>query len=129
MSATISDISPAITIPLTSAEPFYNFRSDLRKLVARTRSTREATAAGLAVITTDAPGCRETVVDGENGFLVRVRSAIDIADAMIRYIEEPHLAAKHAMASRELAEQRFDVRIINQHMSGALLRTQTSAAG
>jgi len=48
---------------------------------------------------------------------------------MIRYIEEPHLAAKHGMASRELAEQRFDVRIINQHMSEALLRTQTSAAG
>src|SRR5690606_29911566 len=34
------------------------------------RSTQEAMAIGRAVITTDAPGCRETVVDGVNGYLV-----------------------------------------------------------
>lgn len=93
------------------------------------RSTQEAMAAGLAIITTDAPGCRETIVDGENGILVRVRSATDIAEAMIHYAKEPHLAAKHGMASRKLAEQRFDVRIINQYMSEALLGTCISAAG
>ena len=30
-------------------------------------------ASGRAIITTDAPGCRETVVDGENGYLIPVK--------------------------------------------------------
>jgi glycosyltransferase involved in cell wall biosynthesis len=34
------------------------------------RSTQEAMAVGRAIITTDVPGCRETVIDGQNGFLV-----------------------------------------------------------
>ncbi len=37
------------------------------------RSTQEAMAMGRAVITTDVPGCRETVVDGINGFMVPPR--------------------------------------------------------
>lgn len=89
------------------------------------RSTQEVMSAGLPIIMT---GCRETIVDGENGVLVRVRSATDIADAMIRYAQEADLARKHGMTSRGLAEQRFDLRIIKQHMSAALLGTPISAA-
>lgn len=85
------------------------------------RSTQEAMATGLAVVTTDVPGCRETVVDGMNGFLVPARSAGGLADAMIRYARNPELAAQHGKASRELAERQFDVRVINQRMSEALL--------
>jgi len=45
------------------------------------------------VITTDAPGCRETVIDGKNGFLVPMRNAKALAGAMIRHMylfEEEH---------------------------------------
>lgn len=85
------------------------------------RSTQEAMAIGLAVITTDVAGCRETVVDGVNGFLVPVRSAPAIAEAMIRYAREPGLAAEHGAAGRALVEQKFDVRVINHHMRAALI--------
>lgn len=85
------------------------------------RSTQEAMATGLAVITTDAPGCRETVADNVNGMLVPVRSSSALADAMMRYVRDPALVVRHAKASRALAERKFDVIIINQHMSAAIL--------
>ena len=78
-------------------------------------------ATGLAVITTDVPGCRETVTDGVNGILVPVRSSQAIADAMIRYACKPGLVARHAKASRELVERKFDVRVINRQMRQALI--------
>lgn len=89
------------------------------------RSTQEAMATGLAVITTDAPGCRETVVDDVNGQLVAVRSSGALADAMMRYVLDPALVARHAKASRTLAEQKFDVHIINKRMSTEILGSGT----
>ena len=77
------------------------------------RSTQEAMAMGRAVITTDAPGCRETVVDGVNGFLVPPRDVPALAAAMQRFIDEPALIARMGAESRRLAEERFDVRRAN----------------
>ncbi|MES7382053.1 glycosyltransferase, partial [Cutibacterium acnes] len=76
-------------------------------------STQEAMAMGRAVITTDAPGCRETVVDGINGFLVPPRDVPALAAAMQRFIDEPALIARMGAESRRLAEERFDVRRAN----------------
>ncbi len=80
------------------------------------RSTQEAMAMGRAVITTDAPGCRETVVDGLNGFLVPVRDAVALADAMMRFIKQPELIEIMGKASRALAVERFDVHKVNAVM-------------
>ena len=77
------------------------------------RSTQEAMAMGRAVITTDAPGCRETVVEGQNGFLVPVRDAAALADAMMRFIKQPELIETMGKASRALAVERFDVHKVN----------------
>ena len=77
------------------------------------RSTQEAMAMGRAVITTDAPGCRETVDDGVNGFLVPVRDVNALVAAMLRFIEKPDLIESMGQQSRRLAEERFDVRRIN----------------
>lgn len=85
------------------------------------RSTQEAMASGLAVITTDAPGCRETVVEGRNGYLVPVRSATRLTEAMLRYVEDPSLAHAHGMESRKLAAEKFDVQLINRQMLATLL--------
>lgn len=78
------------------------------------RSIQEMMAMARPVITTDAPGCRETVIDGENGFLVPVRDAEALATAMERFILNPSLIEKMGKASRRIAEERFDVQKINQ---------------
>lgn len=80
------------------------------------RSTQEAMAMGRAVITTDAPGCRETVIDGVNGFLVPVRSAAGLAEAMEKFIHQPQLITIMGGASRRLAEERFDVKLVNKEI-------------
>lgn len=84
------------------------------------RSTQEAAALGRAIITTDAVGCRETVVDGRNGFMVPVRSVDELGQAMLRFVEEPELIARMGAASRTLAEERFDARIWNERMAHLL---------
>jgi len=69
-------------------------------------------AAGLEVHA-DAPGCRETVIPGENGFLVPVKSAEALADAMVRLVEDPELARRMGRRSRQIAEEKYDVRKVN----------------
>jgi len=78
------------------------------------RSTQEAMAMARPIITTDAPGCRETVIDGKNGFLVPVRNPIALASAMERFIQQPELIEKMGKAGRKIAEERFDVHKVNQ---------------
>ncbi|WP_216641398.1 glycosyltransferase family 4 protein [Thermus scotoductus] len=78
------------------------------------RSTQEAMAMARPVITTDAPGCRETVVPGVNGFLVPPRDAQALAEAMERFIHEPDLIVRMGQESRRLAEERFDAWKVNE---------------
>lgn len=80
------------------------------------RSIQEALASGRPVITTDAPGCRETVVHGRNGFLVRPRNADQLVQAMQQFLDNPRLIVDMGQQSRLLAEERFDVRAINARM-------------
>lgn len=77
------------------------------------RSTMEAMSVGRAVITTDVPGCRETVVEGVNGFIVPARDADALAGAMIRFIENPSLAAAMGGESLRIARDRFEIGRIN----------------
>jgi glycosyltransferase involved in cell wall biosynthesis len=78
------------------------------------RTILEAMATGRAVITTDAPGCRDAVTDGDNGLLVPVRNADALAAAMRRFIDDPSLAARMGARGRRLAETRYDVAIVNR---------------
>ncbi len=80
------------------------------------RSTQEAMAMARPVITTDAPGCRETVVDGLNGFLVPPGDAEALARAMLHFIENPGLIVSMGEASRRLAEERFDAYKVAERM-------------
>ena len=75
------------------------------------RALMEACASGKPIITSDVPGCREAVDDGVNGYLVPVKNADALADAMLRYIrlsedEKRRLSDK----SRVKAETLFDIR-------------------
>jgi glycosyltransferase involved in cell wall biosynthesis len=78
------------------------------------RSSLEAMSMGRAVVTTDTPGCRETVINGDNGFLVPPRDPDALFEAMERFIVEPELSEKMGARSRKLAEERFDVAIVNR---------------
>lgn len=69
-----------------------------------------------AVITTDAPSCRETVVEGDNGFLVPIKDADALAQAMLRFIEQLELIAKMGQRSRVFAEEKYDVHKVNAQM-------------
>lgn len=80
------------------------------------RSTQEAMAMGRPIITTDNTGCRETVIDGVNGFMVPVRDEFELAKAMLRFVENPALIEPMGRESRRLAEERFDVNKVNDKM-------------
>ena len=80
------------------------------------RTVLEAMAMGRAIITTDAPGCRETVIDGDNGFLVPVKSVDALVEAMTRFIEDPDLAVRMGKRSREIAVEKYDVHKVNAVM-------------
>ena len=84
------------------------------------RTLLEAMSTGRAIITTDTPGCRETVVPGENGFLVPAGDALALAQAMERFVVQPDLAVDFGRRSRALAEERFDVRKVNAVMLEAM---------
>ena len=78
------------------------------------RTILEAMAMGRPIITTDSPGCRETVANGLNGFLVPVKDSMALAEAMEKFIKEPALAEQMGAESRKLAVDKYDVRKINR---------------
>lgn len=83
-------------------------------------STLEALAVGRAVITTDAPGCRETVIDGENGFLIPVQDSHALSEAMLKFIQQPDLIQSMGQRSRAIAEEKYDVNKVNASMLKAM---------
>lgn len=95
------------------------------------RSILEAMAIGRAIVTTNSTGCRETVkidnpdrsasgtvVQGQNGFLVKPRSVSALVEAMLALAANRVLAEKMGRRSREIAEEDFDA----EQISSAMLR-------
>lgn len=80
------------------------------------RTILECMSMGRPIITTDAPGCRETVIDGVNGHLVPVRNPDALAKAMISLMENPEKTRRMGVESRRIAEEKYDVRLVNQNM-------------
>lgn len=76
------------------------------------RTVLEAMSMARPIITTDVPGCRETVKDGENGFLVPAYDPQALANAMITLINQPDTRARMARASLNMARTRFDARSV-----------------
>lgn len=77
------------------------------------KSVLEAMACGRAIVTTDAPGCRETVRDGVNGYLVPVKDAAAVAQKALALLRDPSLCAAFGAQSRTIAEDVFDVDKVN----------------
>jgi len=77
------------------------------------RTTLEAMSMGRPVVTTDAPGCRETVINGENGFLVPVKDSNSLAATLEKFILQPELIERMGKRSREIAIEKYDVQKVN----------------
>ncbi|MCK4078408.1 MULTISPECIES: glycosyltransferase family 4 protein [Acinetobacter] len=84
------------------------------------RSTQEAMAIGRAIITTDVPGCRETVEDGVNGFLVPKWNPEALAEKMIYFIEHPEQTQVMGAESYKIAVEKFDAEKVNQRLMNIL---------
>ncbi len=82
----------------------------------------EAMSCGRAVITTDVPGCRETVIDGKNGYLIKHKSAKSLELAMEKFIINPNLIHNMGINSRKMIEEKFDVKLINDNLLKILLK-------
>lgn len=76
-------------------------------------SVLEAMAMGRPVITTDTPGCRETVIGGENGFLIPVKNVQKLVDAIEHFVNRPSDIVSMGQASRRIAEEKYDVNKVN----------------
>lgn len=80
---------------------------------------------GRSVITTDAPGCRETTIDGANGFIVPVRDTETLLERMRQLADDPALREAFGRQSRQIAEAKYDARLVNEGLlrDVGLLRT------
>ena len=82
------------------------------------RCTQEALSVGRPVITTDSTGCRDTVIDGYNGYLVPKWDVQSLVDKMEIFINDPQKIVEMGKNSRQLAEQNFDVNKVNNKLFG-----------
>ena len=79
------------------------------------RAVLEAMSIGRPIITTDAPGCKETVVNGDNGFLIKIKDYDRLAEQMIWFINNTNHIENMGLRSRLMVEKKFSNKIINNH--------------
>ncbi len=104
---------------------YLGFRKDIKDIISiadivvlpsyregTPRTLLEAGAMGKPLITTNAPGCKEVVKDGYNGFLVRVKDSKILAEKIKILIEDENLRKKFGDNSREYIKKEFDVKIV-----------------
>lgn len=104
----LSDVRPEIAAAMVYVLPSYREGTP--------RTVLEAMAMGRAIVTTDVPGCRQTVQDGSNGYLVPARDVDALAAAMERFLLNPSLAVTMGERSRELALSKFDADKVALHL-------------
>lgn len=91
------------------------------------RSVLEAMATGRAIVTTDAPGCRETIRNasplqgelfklGDNGLLVNVADVKSLSSALLYLCRSPSLICEMASASRDYVAEKYDVNKVNKDL-------------
>ena len=78
------------------------------------RSSQEAAAIGRPIITTNEPGCRETIIDGLTGYFVPPRDPVALAEAMIKFVDNPEKIVWMGKNARKFAEENFDVEKVNK---------------
>ncbi|BDC92620.1 glycosyltransferase family 4 protein [Treponema bryantii] len=81
------------------------------------KSVIDAEAVGLPLITTDWVGCRDTVIDGENGFLIPIKDANSLAEKIGVLVDDSDLRQRMGKSAREYAEKYFSIEnVVNKHL-------------
>lgn len=106
------DVRPAIAASHVYVLPSYREGTP--------RTVLEAMSMGRPIITTDAPGCRQTVDDGINGVLVPIADAIALQVAMKSFLENPTRIETMGRQSRRIAQEKYDVHKVNASMIRAM---------
>lgn len=113
------------------AVELWGFRSDIPDVLAQAsiaclpsyreglpKSLLEAMAASLPCVTTNVPGCREAVRDGDNGLLVPARDAGALSDALKRLLLDPALCDAMGRRGRQRVESEFaSAKVVAQTLS------------
>jgi glycosyltransferase involved in cell wall biosynthesis len=76
----------------------------------------EAAACGRAMIATDAPGCREIVIDNQTGLLVGIEDPPALARAIVKLATSPELRARYGKAARELVVSKLSAKIVGEQI-------------
>ena len=109
----LDDVRPALARSSVFVLPSYYPEGQPRTIM-------EAMAMGRPIITTDSPGCRETVEPGRNGYLVPPRDVAALAASMERFIDDPERIGRMGRESRRIAEGRYDVHATNRVIMEAM---------
>lgn len=130
-----SAMTPEELQPFVEAKvvEFFGEQSDVRPLIEQCsvyvlpsyhegtpKTVLEAMAVGRPIVTTDAPGCRETVVHGLNGYLVPPRDTRALVHAIEKVVTSPTDGHRMARESRRIAESKYDVRVVNRTIMRAM---------
>ena len=83
-------------------------------------SVMEAEATGRAIITTDSIGCRDSIEDGYNGFVIKLHDISSAVEKVEYFIKHPEEGERMGRNSRELAERKFDQKVINNCLAKML---------
>ena len=97
--ATVISMSHIVCLP--------SYREGLPKILI------EAASSGRPIVTTDVPGCREVVTEGENGYLVPAKDPEALKNALLKLINDPEAREKMGKASRNKAVKYFSNEIVN----------------
>lgn len=101
-----TDVRPFLAKSMVSVLPSYREGTP--------RALLESMAMGLAVVTTDVPGCRDTVDPGVNGYLVEAENSLSLSLAMEKFILNPELANQMGLHGVELIKQKYDIQSVNR---------------
>ncbi|MBQ3234259.1 MAG: glycosyltransferase family 4 protein [Alistipes sp.] len=81
------------------------------------KSVIEAEAIGRPVVTTDSVGCRDTVVDGKNGYMIPIKDSDALAMALKKLIDNTELRQTMGKNAREFAVSKFDINdVVKVHL-------------
>ncbi len=78
------------------------------------KTVLEAMAMGRSIVTSDAPGCRETVIEGLNGYLVKVKDIKGLTNKMEYLISNREICKNMGKESEKIARKKYDVKVVNQ---------------
>lgn len=107
------------------------YRTDVKDLLAQSsivafpsyyreglpKSLIEANAIGRPIITTDSIGCKDTVEDGINGFLIPIKDSDALAEKLRILIKDPDLRIKMGKAARKIAERDYSIDdVVEKHL-------------